>query len=129
MTGLGETETKILKKLRNPVPFYMSWKDSDKKVNNKTTNVLKDMNGMKSSKRMVDFSECKPIGSMSLLKFVAGTIPPDVDGKIKSESKRIMKMKDVIVPWEIKANKKFGNAIELDLLDAFNCESSSEREL
>ena len=37
MTGLGETKTKILKKLRNPVPLYMSLKDSDEKVNNKTT--------------------------------------------------------------------------------------------
>ena len=85
-------------------------------MNTQTTNVLKDMNGMKSSKRKVDYSECKPIDPMSLLKFYAGTISPDVDGKIKSESKEVMKMKDVVVPWEIKADKKFGNTIQLNLL-------------
>ena len=84
---------------------------------------------------MVDYSECKPIGSMSLLKFDAGTISPDVDGKIKSESKEVMKMKDVVVPWKIKAHKKFGTAIELHLLgerpnfDALYCMLKSEREL
>ena len=68
------------------------------KVNNKTTNILKDMDGMKSCERMVDYSECKTIGSLSLLKFDAGTISPDGDAKIKSESKEVMKMKDVVVP-------------------------------
>ena len=68
---------------------------------NKTTN----MDGMKSCERMVVYSECKPIGSLSLLKFDAGTIPPDVDGKIKFKSKRMIKMKDVVVPWKIKADE------------------------
>ena len=39
LRGLGETETKILRKLRKPVPFYMSSKDSDEKMNTKTTNI------------------------------------------------------------------------------------------
>ena len=55
--------------------------------------------------------------------------------KKKSESKEVMKMKDVVVPWKIKADKKFENAIELHLLgerpnlNAFHCELRSEREL
>ena len=88
MTGLGKTETKILKKLRKPVPLYMSSKDSDEKMNTKTTNILKDMDGMKASERMVDYSECKPIGSLTLLKFDARTIPPDVHAKISPNLKK-----------------------------------------
>ena len=104
-------------------------------MNAQTTNVVKDMNGIKSIDRKVDYSEYKPIGSMALLKFDAGTISPDVDGKIKSESKKVMKMKDVDVPWEIEASEKFGNAIVSKLLgerpnfDAFYCMLKSEREL
>ena len=76
-------------------------------MNTQTANVLKDMNGIKTSERKVDYSECKPIGPMSLLKFDVATISPDVDGKIKSESKEVMKMKDVVVPWKNKADEKF----------------------
>ena len=94
----------------------MSLKDSDEKVNDKTTIVLKDMDRMKSSERMVDYSKCKPISSLSLLTFDAGTIPPDVDAEIKSESKELMKMKDVIVPRKVKAHTIFASAIELHLL-------------
>ena len=112
MTELGETETKIIIK---SVALYISLKDSNEKMNIQTTNVVKDMNGIKSIDRKVDYSEYKPIGSMALLKFDAATISPDVDGKMKSESKEVMKIKNV-VPWEIKAHGKFGNAIELDLL-------------
>ena len=75
VAGLGEMETKVLEKLRSPAPLHMSLKDSDEKVNDKTTNVLKDIDRMKSSERMVDYSKCKPIGSLSLLTFDAGTIP------------------------------------------------------
>ena len=76
--GLIETETKVLKKLRSPVPLYMSLKDSDEKVNNKTTNVLKDMDGMKSCGKMVAYIESKPNGSLSLLKFDAGLFLPEL---------------------------------------------------
>ena len=135
VAGLGEKETKVLEKLRSPVPLHMSLKDSDEKVNDKTTIVLKDMDRMKSSERMVDYSKCKPISSLSLLTFDARPIPPDVDEKIKSESKELMKMKDIVVPWKIKAHEKFGTAIELHLLGersniyAFYCVLKSEREL
>ena len=104
-------------------------------MNDKTTFALKDMDRMKSPERMVDNSKCKPISSMLLLTFNAGTIPPDVDAKTKSESKELMKMKDVIVTRKIKAHAKFGSAIELHLLgerpnfDAFYCVLRSGREL
>ena len=135
VTKLRETEIEVHKQLRSPVLLYMSLKDSDEKVNNKTTNVLKDMDGMKSCGKMVAYTKCKPNGSLSLLKFDAGTIPPDVDAKIKSESKELMNMKDAIVPWKIEAHAYFGTAIELHLFgerpnfDAVHCELRSGREL
>ena len=67
-------------------------------------------------------------------KEIPRTISPDADGKMKSESKEVMKIEDVVVPWEMKADEKCGNAIELDLLsekpnfDAFYCMFKSERE-
>ena len=62
---------------------------------------------------MVDYYKYKPISSLLLLKFNAGIIPPNVDAKIKSESKELMNMKDAIVPWKIEAHAYFGTTIEL----------------
>ena len=67
-------------------------------------------------------------------KEIPRTISPDINGKTKSESKEVVKMKDEVVSWEIKTDEKFGNTIELDLLgerpnfDAFYCMLESERE-
>ena len=39
-------------------------------------------------------------------KEIPRTISPDVNGKTESESEEVVKTKDVVVPWEIKADKK-----------------------
>ena len=48
VTGTEETESETLEKLKSPVSQQISLKVSDEKVNDKTTIVLKDMDGMKS---------------------------------------------------------------------------------
>ena len=57
----------------------MGLQDSDKKANEKITNVLKDTKGIKPSERMEDCSKYKSIGSISPLTFEVVTIPPDID--------------------------------------------------
>ena len=56
-----------------------NYKSNKNIITKKTTNGMNDMDGMQSCKREVNYSKCKPIGSLSLLTFDAGTIPPDVD--------------------------------------------------
>ena len=64
VTGIEETETKIFEKLKSTVLLQMGLQDSDKKVNDKITIVLKDTNGIKPSERMEDCSKYKSIGSI-----------------------------------------------------------------
>ena len=73
MTRIKETETKIFEKLKSTDLLQMALQDSNKKLNEKKTIILKDTNGIKHSERMENCSEYNYIGPISPL-----TLPPDI---------------------------------------------------